>query len=43
MSRGGDVAVLVSGGVESSILCVQMLEQFRRVAPIYVRLAYTPS
>jgi 7-cyano-7-deazaguanine synthase len=37
MSRGGDVAVLVSGGVESSILCVEMLDQFRRVAPIYVR------
>jgi 7-cyano-7-deazaguanine synthase len=37
MSRGGDVAVLVSGGVESSILCVKLLEQFRRVTPIYVR------
>ncbi|WZO99461.1 7-cyano-7-deazaguanine synthase [Isosphaeraceae bacterium EP7] len=37
MTRGGDVAVLVSGGVESSILCVELLAQFRRVLPIYVR------
>jgi 7-cyano-7-deazaguanine synthase len=32
-----DVAVLVSGGMDSAILCVDLLRQFARVFPIYVR------
>lgn len=32
-----EVAVLVSGGLESAILCVDLLRQFRRVHPLYVR------
>jgi 7-cyano-7-deazaguanine synthase len=31
------VAVLASGGLDSAILCVDLLEQFARVQPIYVR------
>lgn len=36
-SKGRDVAVLVSGGVDSAILSVDLLHEFRRVFPIYVR------
>jgi len=36
-SDRGDVAVLVSGGVDSAILCVDLLREFREVHPIYVR------
>jgi 7-cyano-7-deazaguanine synthase len=32
-----DVAVLVSGGVDSAILCVDLLGAFARVHPLYVR------
>jgi 7-cyano-7-deazaguanine synthase len=32
-----EVAVLVSGGIESAILCVELLREFRRVHPLYVR------
>lgn len=32
-----EVAVLVSGGLESAILCVDLLRQFRRVRPLYFR------
>jgi 7-cyano-7-deazaguanine synthase len=32
-----DVAVLVSGGADSAILCVDLLREFARVHPIYVR------
>lgn len=32
-----EVAVLVSGGLESAILCVDLLQQFALVHPIYVR------
>jgi 7-cyano-7-deazaguanine synthase len=32
-----EVAVLVSGGIESAILCVDLLREFRRVHPLYVR------
>lgn len=31
------VAVLVSGGLDSAILCVELLHEFPRVVPIYVR------
>jgi 7-cyano-7-deazaguanine synthase len=39
MSRPSDraVAVLASGGLDSAILCVDLLRDFRRVIPIYVR------
>jgi 7-cyano-7-deazaguanine synthase len=39
MSRrsGGDVAVLVSGGLDSAVLAVDLLGAFARVFPIYVR------
>jgi 7-cyano-7-deazaguanine synthase len=30
-------AALVSGGIDSAILCVELLREFRRVAPIYIR------
>ena len=33
----GDAAVLVSGGVDSAVLCVDLLREFRSVHPIYVR------
>ncbi len=33
----GDAAVLVSGGVDSAVLCVDLLGEFARVHPIYVR------
>ncbi|MHC5537830.1 7-cyano-7-deazaguanine synthase [Singulisphaera rosea] len=36
-SKGRDVAVLVSGGVDSAILSVDLLRHFPRVFPIYVR------
>lgn len=35
--RGSDAAVLVSGGVDSAVLCVDLLGDFARVFPIYVR------
>jgi len=34
---GGDVAVLVSGGIDSAVLCVDLVARHRRVYPIYVR------
>lgn len=34
---GSDAAVLVSGGADSAILTVELLEQYVRVFPIYVR------
>jgi 7-cyano-7-deazaguanine synthase len=33
----GDAAVLVSGGVDSAVLCVDLLGEYERVRPIYVR------
>jgi 7-cyano-7-deazaguanine synthase len=30
-------AVLISGGLDSAILCVEMLRDFRRVVPLYIR------
>jgi 7-cyano-7-deazaguanine synthase len=36
-SPGGDVAVLASGGVDSAILCVDLLGRADRVFPLYVR------
>jgi 7-cyano-7-deazaguanine synthase len=36
-TRGNDVAVLVSGGVDSAVLCVDLLREFDRVFPIYMR------
>ena len=36
--RGRDAAVLVSGGMDSAILCVDLLGGFERVFPIYIRL-----
>jgi 7-cyano-7-deazaguanine synthase len=36
-SRGRDAAVLVSGGVDSAVLYVDLLGEFDRVFPIYVR------
>jgi 7-cyano-7-deazaguanine synthase len=33
----GDVAVLASGGIDSAVLCVDLLRVFARVHPIYVR------
>src|SRR3954463_9421296 len=32
-----DVAVLASGGADSAILCVDLLQQYSRVHPLYVR------
>lgn len=37
VARASDVAVLVSGGLESAILCVDLLRHHERVFPIYVR------
>jgi 7-cyano-7-deazaguanine synthase len=39
MSQASDqaIAVLTSGGLDSAILCAQLLAEFRRVIPIYVR------
>jgi 7-cyano-7-deazaguanine synthase len=34
---GGGVAVLASGGIDSAVLCVDLLERFGRVYPIHVR------
>lgn len=31
------IAVLASGGLDSAILCVDVLDRFRRVIPIYIR------
>src|SRR4051794_28163937 len=36
-ARDGQVAVLTSGGIDSAILCVDLLEDFTRVHPVYVR------
>src|SRR2546423_735083 len=33
----GDVALLVSGGLESAFLCVDLLRRSSRVCPLYVR------
>ncbi len=30
-------AVLISGGLDSAILCVELLREFSRVAPLYIR------
>ena len=30
-------AVLISGGLDSAVLCVEMLREFPRVAPLYIR------
>ncbi len=35
--RGGDVAVLISGGVDSAVLCVDFIARGRRVFPLYMR------
>ena len=35
--EGGDAAVMVSGGVDSAVLAVDLLRRFDRVHPIYVR------
>jgi 7-cyano-7-deazaguanine synthase len=32
-----DVAVLTSGGLDSAILCVDLLAEYRRVHPLYIR------
>jgi 7-cyano-7-deazaguanine synthase len=32
-----EVALLLSGGIDSAVLCVELLGQFRRVFPLYVR------
>ncbi len=37
LPRGGDVAVLFSGGVDSAVLCVDLVARGRRVFPLYVR------
>jgi 7-cyano-7-deazaguanine synthase len=37
LQEGGDVAVLVSGGVDSAILSVDLTRRFARIFPIYVR------
>jgi 7-cyano-7-deazaguanine synthase len=36
-SSHGDVAALVSGGVDSAVMLVDLLEHYSRVFPIYVR------
>jgi 7-cyano-7-deazaguanine synthase len=36
-SQDNDVAVLASGGLDSAILCVDLLRGFARVHPLYVR------
>lgn len=35
--NGRDVAVLASGGIESAVLCVDLLRECARVFPLYVR------
>jgi len=35
--EGGDAAVMVSGGVDSAVLAVDLLRRFSQVHPIYVR------
>jgi 7-cyano-7-deazaguanine synthase len=35
--RESDVAVLASGGIDSAILCIDLLDSFARVHPLYVR------
>lgn len=35
--RQGDAAVLVSGGIDSAVLCVDLLDRFERVHPVHVR------
>jgi 7-cyano-7-deazaguanine synthase len=35
--RAGAVSVLCSGGLDSAVLCAEMLRQFEQVYPIYVR------
>ena len=35
--EGGDVAALVSGGADSAVLGIELLERFDRVFPIYMR------
>jgi len=39
LSQPVDLAagVLISGGIDSAILCVELLRDFRRVVPIYIR------
>jgi 7-cyano-7-deazaguanine synthase len=37
VSESSSVAVLASGGIDSAILCIDLLQQFARVHPIYVR------
>src|SRR5438067_960379 len=32
-----DVAVLASGGIDSAVLCIDLLREFARVHPLYVR------
>ena len=36
-ASGGDVAVLISGGMDSAVLCVDLVARGRRVFPLYVR------
>jgi 7-cyano-7-deazaguanine synthase len=36
-AASGGVAVLASGGMDSAVLCVDLLEHYTRVFPIYVR------
>ena len=37
LNHNRGVAVLASGGIDSAILCVDLLEEFNRVHPLYVR------
>ncbi len=37
LSPGRDVAALVSGGIDSAILCVDLLRAYTRVFPLYIR------
>ena len=36
-ASGDDVAVLISGGIDSAVLCVDLVARGRRVFPLYVR------
>jgi 7-cyano-7-deazaguanine synthase len=36
-SLRGSSGVLISGGLDSAVLCVEMLRDFRRVVPLYIR------
>ena len=36
-TSGGDVAVLMSGGVDSAVLCIDLVTRGQRVFPLYVR------